>query len=64
MDKDARNGPESTRLEAILSGMDIEVIQAMESDSWRRNAGGGTVSFLFEKCSNIDLEEVTEHVEE
>lgn len=64
-EKDAKKGKEPTRLETILSGMDIETIQEMiERGSAKRDAGGGAVSFLFEKCSNMDLKEVNDDVEE
>jgi len=43
-------------LEAILSAVDIEAIRAMDKQRSVRDVPGGTISFLFEKCSKTILD--------
>jgi len=43
-------------LETIFSAVDIEAIRAMDKQQSVRNVPGGTISFLFEKCSKTVLD--------
>jgi DNA repair and recombination protein RAD54B len=45
----------NTQLETILSAVDIEAIRAMDKQRSVRDVPGGTISFLFEKCSKTVL---------
>jgi DNA repair and recombination protein RAD54B len=47
-----------TQLESILSesAVDIEAIRAMDKQRSIRDVPGGTISFLFEKCSKTVLD--------
>lgn len=44
-----------TQLETILSAVDIDAIRAMDRQQSVRDVPGGTISFLFEKCSKTVL---------
>lgn len=46
----------SRQLETILSAVDIEAIRAMDKQRTVRDVPGGTISFLFEKCSKTVLD--------
>jgi DNA repair and recombination protein RAD54B len=45
----------NTQLETILSAVDIEAIRATDKQRSVRDVSGGTISFLFEKCSKTVL---------
>jgi hypothetical protein len=46
----------NTQLEAILSAVDIDAIRALDKErSVLDEVPGGTISFLFEKCSETVL---------
>jgi DNA repair and recombination protein RAD54B len=45
----------NTHLETILSAVDIDAIRAMDKERSVRDVPGGTISFLFEKCSKTVL---------
>jgi DNA repair and recombination protein RAD54B len=45
----------NTQLEAILSAVDIDAIRALDKERSVRDVPGGTISFLFEKCSETVL---------
>ena len=45
----------STQLESILSAIDIDAIRAKDKQRSVRDVPGGTISFLFEKCSKTVL---------
>ncbi|KAF8972939.1 P-loop containing nucleoside triphosphate hydrolase protein [Flammula alnicola] len=47
-----------TPLDILLSGVDIDAIQAMDKPRSLRDVPGGTISFLFEKCSKTNLEDI------
>ncbi|KAF8813639.1 hypothetical protein BYT27DRAFT_7334698 [Phlegmacium glaucopus] len=44
-----------TQLETILSAVDIDAIRAMDKQRSVRDVPGGTIAFLFEKCSETVL---------
>lgn len=46
----------NTELETISSAVDIEAIRAMDKQQSIRDVPGGTISFLFEKCSKTVLD--------
>jgi DNA repair and recombination protein RAD54B len=47
----------NTPLETIFSAVDIETIRAMDKQRSVRDVPGGTISFLFEKCSKTLLDD-------
>ncbi|PPQ89571.1 LOW QUALITY PROTEIN: hypothetical protein CVT25_012242 [Psilocybe cyanescens] len=55
---------ERTRLETLLERVDIDNIRAMDGAGLSRDLPGGTISFLFEKCSKTDLYDVVNDGEE
>jgi len=56
------NSPKAgnTQLESILSAIDIDAIRAKDEQRSVRDVPGGTISFLFEKCSQTVDDEDTE----
>ena len=44
------------QLETIFSAVDIEAIRAMDKQRSVRDVPGGTISFLFERCSKTVLD--------
>ncbi|KAF8160977.1 SNF2 family N-terminal domain-containing protein [Crassisporium funariophilum] len=54
-EKTGNSNGERTQLETLLSGVDITAIQAMDKLQSIRDVPGGTISFLFEKCSTTIL---------
>lgn len=48
---------EGNRLDTLLAGVDLDIIQTMDKEPSPRDFPGGTISFLFEKASKSNLED-------